>query len=357
MRLAALSEIAEEWATVLRHWHQLNAPIVAATASGQSGIDAVDECMLYQILVGAWPDGMRAGDDDLSALGELAERVIAWQRKALREAKRRSDWVVPQTDYEATCERFTRALLCDPGLDPHHHPFLTELEGFVRRLAPLGAVNSLSQTMLKLTSPGVPDFYQGSELWDLSMVDPDNRRPVDFGLRERLLADAVNRPVSLRDWQSGGTKQQLIHAVLQYRRAHADLFAHGRYLPLSTHGKLARHVIAFARLMPGQQEDEGDWHATVVVCTRLAGHLLSFEGRREEALPLVSDEAWGDTRISLPQVLSHAGSGMRHWRSVLTTGQGELEECAMPEGERGGSIAVAEILGSLPVELLTLHLS
>ena len=357
MRLAALSEIAEEWSTVLRHWHQLNAPIVAATAGQQGGIDAVDECMLYQTLVGAWPDGMRAGDDDLSALGELAERVIAWQRKALREAKRRSDWVVPQTDYEAACERFTRALLCDPGLDPRHHPFLTELEDFVRRLAPLGTVNSLSQTMLKLTSPGVPDFYQGSELWDLSMVDPDNRRPVDFALRERRLADAVSRPVSLRDWQSGSAKQQLIHAVLQYRRDHALLFAQGAYVPLTTHGKLARHVIAFARLLPEQEGGEHALEATLVICTRLAGHLLSFEGRREEALPLVSAESWGDTRIAIPQVLSHAGGGMRRWRSVLTSGQGELEECAMPDGERGGSIVVAEILGSLPVELLALRVN
>lgn len=357
MRLAALSEIAEEWSTVLRHWHQLNAPIVAATAGQQGGIDAVDECMLYQTLVGAWPDGMRAGDDDLSALGELAERVIAWQRKALREAKRRSDWVVPQTDYEAACERFTRALLCDPGLDPRHHPFLTELEDFVRRLAPLGTVNSLSQTMLKLTSPGVPDFYQGSELWDLSMVDPDNRRPVDFALRERRLADAVSRPVSLRDWQSGSAKQQLIHAVLQYRRDHALLFAQGAYVPLTTHGKLARHVIAFARLLPVQEGGEHALEATLVICTRLAGHLLSFEGRREEALPLVSAESWGDTRIAIPQVLSHAGGGMRRWRSVLTSGQGELEECAMPDGERGGSIVVADILGSLPVELLALRVN
>ncbi|QJQ01366.1 malto-oligosyltrehalose synthase [Herbaspirillum rubrisubalbicans] len=364
MRLAALSEIAEEWATVLRHWHQLNAPIVAATAGAQGGIDALDQCLLYQTLVGAWPDGMRAGDDDLSALAQLAERVIQWQRKALREAKRRSDWVAPQADYEAACERFTRALLCDPGLDPRHHPFLTELEEFVRRLAPLGAINSLTQTMLKLATPGVPDFYQGSELWDLSMVDPDNRRPVDFALRERRLADAVSRPVSLRDWQSGSAKQQLIHSVLQYRRQHEALFSAGRYIPLSTHGKLARHVIAFARVWPGEetaqaavaQTGEG-WQATLVICTRLAAHLLSFEGRREEALPLVSAQAWGDTCIAIPQALSHAGKQMRRWRSVFTSGQGGLEECALAQGERGGSIAVAEILGSLPVEMLELHLA
>ncbi len=362
MRLAVLSEIAEEWATVLRHWHQMNAPVVAATAGEQGAIDAVDEYLLYQTLVGAWPDGLRVGDDDLAALDELAERVVAWQRKALREAKRRSDWVAPQEAYEGACERFARALLCDPGLDPRHHPFLSELEQFVRRLAPLGAINSLSQTMLKLCTPGVPDFYQGSEGWDFSMVDPDNRRPVDFALRSRRLDVAMQRPVSLRDWQEGGAKQQLIHAVLQYRRRHAEVFATGDYVALATHGKLARHVMAFARVLPGASGDapeaEEGGQMLVVVCTRLAGHLLSFDGPRDEALPLVAAQAWGDTRIALPASLSHAGSkGMRQWRSVLTSGQGRLEECAMADGERGGTIAVGEILGSLPVELLALRLS
>ncbi len=362
MRLAALSEIAEEWSTVLHHWHQMNAPVVAATAGAQGAIDAVDEYLLYQTLVGAWPDGLRVGDDDLAALEELAERIVAWQRKALREAKRRSDWVAPQDAYEAACERFTRALLCDPGLDPRHHPFLIELEQFVRRLAPLGAINSLSQTMLKLCTPGVPDFYQGCERWDFSMVDPDNRRPVDFALRSRRLDAAMPRPVSLRDWQDGGAKQQLIHAVLQYRRQHAEVFATGAYVPLATHGKLARHVMAFARMLPGVPGSsagaEQGGQVLVVVCTRLAGHLLSFEGPRDEALPLVAAQAWGDTRIALPAQLSHiGGTGMRQWRSVLTSGQGRLEECAMADGERGGTIAVSEILGSLPVELLALQLS
>ncbi|WDZ94242.1 malto-oligosyltrehalose synthase [Herbaspirillum sp. WKF16] len=356
MRLAALSEIPEEWHTVLRHWRSMNAPIVQATAGAQGAIDAADECMLYQTLIGAWPDGMRAVDDDLRPLEQLAQRVVEWQRKALREGKRRSDWLAPQLDYEAACERFVRALLCDPGLDPRHHPFLVELEEFVRRLAPLGTVNSLSQTMLKLCAPGIPDFYQGTELWDLSLVDPDNRSAVDFPQRIRRLADAVSRPVSLREWHNGGAKLQLIRAVLQYRRSHAELFGNGGYIPLSTHGKLARHVIAFARILPPGGDEEGAPHAALVVCTRLAGRLLNFEGPRDDALPLVSAGVWGDTRIAIPAVLSHGdGKSVRRWRSALTSGHGALEECAMPDGEQGGQIAVAEILGSLPVELLELH--
>jgi (1->4)-alpha-D-glucan 1-alpha-D-glucosylmutase len=362
MRLAALSEIPEEWNTVLSHWRALNAPVVQATAGDQGGIDAADECMLYQTLVGAWPDSMRAVDDDLQPLERLAARVIEWQRKALREAKRRSDWLAPQSAYEGACERFTRALLCDPGLDPRHHSFLIELEEFVRRIAPLGAINSLTQTMLKLCVPGIPDFYQGSELWDLSLVDPDNRAAVDFPLRMRRLAEAVQRPVSLREWQGGGAKQQLIRAVLDYRRRHAELFGAGGYVALSTHGKLARHVIAFARILPASGDDdeadggEGGLRAALVVCTRLAGRLLSFEGPREDALPLVASEAWGDTSIAIPAVLSHAAAkGVRRWRSVLTSGHGVLNERNMPDGEHGGHIAVGEILGSLPVELLELH--
>ncbi|WP_245200132.1 malto-oligosyltrehalose synthase [Herbaspirillum sp. LeCh32-8] len=367
MRLAALSEIPEEWHTLLRHWRALNASIVQATAGEQGAIDAADECMLYQTLIGAWPDGMRAVDDDLQPLEQLAQRVIEWQRKALREGKRRSDWLSPQLAYEQACERFVRALLCDPGLDPRHHPFLVELEEFVRRLSPLGTVNSLTQTMLKLCVPGIPDFYQGTELWDLSLVDPDNRSAVDFPLRVRRLADAVSRPVSLREWQSGGAKLQLIRAVLHYRRQHAALFGAGGYIPLSTHGKLARHVIAFARILPpadnaGEEGEEGGedggpgLRVVLVVCTRLSAKLLNFEAPRDDALPLVSSEAWGDTSIAVPAVLSHgAGQGPRRWRSALTSGHGVLSERALPDGEHGGHIAVSEILGSLPVELLELH--
>ncbi|EJM98628.1 malto-oligosyltrehalose synthase [Herbaspirillum sp. YR522] len=349
MRLAALSEIAEEWHTLLMHWRAQNAPVVAATAGAQGGIDAIDECMLYQTLVGAWRDGMQAADDDLQALQQLAERVVAWQRKAQREAKRRSDWVVPQEEYEMACERFVRALLCDPGLDARHHPFLVELEGFVRRLAPLGALNSLSQTLLKLTVPGVPDLYQGAEMWDLSLVDPDNRRPVDFALRQQRLSDVRQRPVSLRDWHDGGAKLQLIRAVLDHRRQHAELFARGDYLPLAVQGKLARHVIAFARVLPASAD--APVRVAIVVCSRLAAHLLAFDAPREDSLPLVPVESWGNTCIVVPA--SIVGTGTRRWRSVLTSGHGALE--GGPDTQADLQLLAGEVLGSLPVELLELH--
>ena len=349
MRLAALSEIAEEWHTLLMHWRTLNAPIVAATAGAQGGIDAIDECMLYQTLVGAWRDGMQAADDDLQALRQLADRVVAWQRKAQREAKRRSDWVVPQEAYEMACERFVRALLCDPGLDARHHPFLVELEGFVRRLAPLGALNSLAQTLLKLSVPGVPDLYQGAEMWDLSLVDPDNRRPVDFALRQQRLSDVRQRPVSLRDWHDGGVKLQLIRAVLDHRRQHPALFARGDYLPLAVQGKLARHLIAFARVLPATTDMPV--RTAIVVCTRLAAHLLAFDAPREDSLPLVPVESWGNTCIVVPDAIATAG--VRRWRSVLTSGHGVLD--GGPGHAAGLHLLAGEVLGSLPVELLELH--
>jgi (1->4)-alpha-D-glucan 1-alpha-D-glucosylmutase len=349
MRLAALSEIPEEWRTMLQHWRQLNAGVVQATAGEHGAIDGADECMLYQSLIGAWPEGMKADNENLMPLQQLAQRMVQWQRKALREAKRRSDWVAPQLPYEQACERFTEALLCDPGVDAHHHPFLLELQKFVERLAPLGAINSLTQCMLRMCTPGVPDLYQGGELWDFSLVDPDNRRPVDFALRARSLDNASQRPVSLRDWQPGASKLQLIRAVLAYRRGHADLFARGEYLPLQVQGQRAAHVIAFARLHEGQ--------AVLVICTRLSGRLLALDASGTDCLPLVSAETWGDTCIVLPpelRTLRGQGDDLK-WRSVLTSGNGSLGQLDLAGEEQHCHIRIGEILGSLPVELLELH--
>lgn len=349
MRLAALGEVPEEWRTLVRHWQQLNAPIAQRNAGEQGAIDAVDEYMLYQTLVGVWPDEAHATGDSLQLLEKLSARVSEWQRKALREGKRRSDWVAPQEAYENACTGFTHDLLCDPGSDGAHHRFVSELSTFVRRLAPIGAINSLAQTMLKLTTPGVPDLYQGAEFWDLSLVDPDNRTPVDFDQRRKTLAQSASLPVSLREWRRGGVKQQLMQTVLAYRREHASWFSRGAYLPLVVEGKAAPHVIAFARVapdVPAEGASEGA-RAVLVVCTRLSSRLLPFDGGREDSLPLVPVEAWADTRIVIPQaLLDDVGEAGCRWRSVLTSGHGPLNA--------DDGIAVADILGSLPVELVEL---
>lgn len=284
------------------------------------GIDAVDEWMLYQTLIGVWPMQPPAAP----ALAELAQRLAAWQCKALREAKRRTDWVCPDQQYEQACAAFLRQILAErPG-----NAFLTALQTMVDEIALAGALNSLTQTMLRLTVPGVPDLYQGCELWDFSLVDPDNRRPVDFVARQRLLLSPPSLLSTLADWRSGACKQQLIRAVLQSRRQHADLFSRGGYLPLTVQGALASHVIAFARVR------EAD--AVVVICSLHAARLL-----RTCATPLVPPRQWGDTALLLPSELSR----YQHWHCSLSQAQGALSS---------NHLMLSEALAHFPVALLML---
>src|SRR5690606_19625680 len=200
--------------------------------------------MLYQMILGAWPFELRA--DDRDGLQAYAERLAAWQEKALREAKRYSSWAMPNGEYEHACREFLQALL-DPGRSAG---FLQEMVDWVARIAPAGIANSLTQTLLRLTSPGVPDLYQGTEFWDFSLVDPDNRRPVNYDARSLRLAQedqAHQRICQHRGWHQCQLKQPLIHAALQLRKRDPALFAEGDYLPLTVDGPLAEHVIAFLR--------------------------------------------------------------------------------------------------------------
>lgn len=192
-RLAALSEIPDIWEAEIRAWFVLNAPLRSAAVLGGN------EYQLYQTLVGAWPIA--------------TDRVLAWREKSLREAKLQTSWNAPDLEVEKTYAEFIRAILDE------NHGFRARLEAFVSRLAPAGFLNSLVQSALHLTAPGVPDIYQGSELWDFSLVDPDNRRPVDYGLRRRLLREGA------RDWQDGSAKLFLIRGLLALRREMPEAFA------------------------------------------------------------------------------------------------------------------------------------
>ena len=205
-RLAALSEIPEAWAETVRYWRALNAP----HRMGEPAIHPKDEYTLYQTLVGVWPPGLDA--DAAEELTTLRGRLLGWQMKALREGKERSDWNAPDEAYERAAAGFLESLLDAQ----RSRAFLEGLAAFVARLAPIGAANSLAQLLLKLTSPGVPDLYQGDELECLSLVDPDNRRPVDFGLRQRLLVgerpaklDLVQRALALRERRGLGRYEPL----------------------------------------------------------------------------------------------------------------------------------------------------
>ncbi len=232
------------------------------------------------MLVGAWP--LTLQPDDLDGMKMFAERIIAWQEKALREAKHHSAWAAPNAAYEAACRDFVHQIL-DPARASH---LVDEIAAFATRLSPAGAVNGLAQTLLRLTVPGVPDLFQGTEYWDLSLVDPDNRRPVDYGLRQASLAPEA--PIDLDDWRTGRIKQAVIAHALALRERLPALFAEGRYLPLRVTGPAADHVVAFAR-------QHGETRLIVAV-TRLSALLL-----KDNPDPLPVPARWRGTRLSLPR--------------------------------------------------------
>ncbi|WP_258908168.1 malto-oligosyltrehalose synthase [Pseudomonas putida] len=287
-RLAVLSERGPWLASRVEHWRELAAPLRAQLDDGLAPSPG-DELMLLQTLLGSWPLALDLHDDN--ALRQYAERIRQWQQKALREAKLRSSWSAPNEAYEGACARYIDGLL----LDSENQQLRKSVADAAQLLACPGALNSLVQTLLRMTTPGVPDLYQGNEYWDFSLVDPDNRRPVDYALRRRTLDDATPVAELLAHWRDGRVKQALIARVLDCRQAHAELFRRGAYLPLTVQGRHADKVIAFARLGEGE-------HA-VVVAPRLASGLLGGA-----VTPLIPAQNWDDTRLVLPFALSPANS-------------------------------------------------
>jgi (1->4)-alpha-D-glucan 1-alpha-D-glucosylmutase len=244
-RLAVLSERPGDWQARIDRWLALN----AAHRGGAEAPTRGDEAMLYQVLVGAWP--LELLPDDAAGLQAFGERVLGWQQKALREAKLATDWIAHNDDYEGGSRRFLQALLSPPRAAA----FLHELHAWVQETAPAAAANGLVQTLLKYTAPGMPDLYQGTEFWDLSLVDPDNRRPVDFAARAEALERHRGQPLAaLRaHWRDGALKQALIARLLACRAAAPALFAQGEYRPLAVQGPSAGHLLAFERCLGPQR--------------------------------------------------------------------------------------------------------
>jgi (1->4)-alpha-D-glucan 1-alpha-D-glucosylmutase len=274
-RLAVVSECAPLWAELLPRWIRQ-----CRDLSGGDAPSAADIAILLQTIVGAWPLDLAIAD--AKGRAAFAARLTQWQEKALREAKLHTDWVLPNAPYERAARDLITALIaCNaaPAL-------LAEIADFVARTAPAGAVNGLSQTLLKLTLPGVPDIYQGTELWDFSLVDPDNRRPVDFDARAAALTD---QPIeALRaHWRDGRIKQALIARVLALRAAQPHVFAYGSYEPLEVRGACADKIVAFAR----RREDA----LAIVVVPRVASTLL------REGEIIFDPAAWQDTMVCLPR--------------------------------------------------------
>jgi (1->4)-alpha-D-glucan 1-alpha-D-glucosylmutase len=285
IRLALLSEMPREWRRRLSQWFRLN-------RSRRFEIDNEVvpsrhvEHLFYQALLGAWSPGLRPGDT--AAMKRFGERIEAYMIKAVREAKQQSSWSNPNAAYEAALRRFVQSVL-DAG---RTNPFLDEFHAFVGTLARPGAVASLAQLALKLTVPGVPDIYQGDELWDFSLVDPDNRRPVDWDLRRALCERIAGMPVEnlSESWLDGREKLFATQRLLALRRAHPALFAEGDYQPLEVEGEKRDHLCAFARR-------HGDY-AVVVAVPRLLYRLY-----RDANAP-----DWGRTEIILP-----SAAGWRDW--------------------------------------------
>ena len=245
----------------MRAWQGWNAS-QKDQSGGQPAPRPGDEYFFYQALVGAWPfELLETGPGAGRHLPAFGERMKAYLSKALREAKQETSWLDPNLAYEKACLGFVERIL-----DPRRsRSFLDDMAGFVRRIAPYGALNSLGQTALKLTAPGLADTYQGTELWDLSLVDPDNRRPVDFAARRQLLGEAkaiaaLPPAASLaawRDlaaaWPDGRIKLQLTLALISLRRQLPAIYTQGDYRALRVRGPAAGHVAAFGRRSGKQQ--------------------------------------------------------------------------------------------------------
>lgn len=264
-RLAALSSVPERWAGAVGRWTEM-------TARHAAGVHPADRYVLFQTLVGAWEAG-EAG---------LLDRLQAWQRKALREARLRSSWEGPDEAYEGACAALAAALV-GPAANPH---FTRDFASFMKDLAPAANANAIAQTVLHYLVPGVPDLYQGAELPDHSMVDPDNRRPVDFARRADLLRRAP------AGWAEGG-KVAVIARLLALRNQRPGLFA-GSYLPLAVTGERRGHLVAFSRNSGGES-----LHCAVAV--RLGAELFG----RDRSAP--ASQWWGDTRIAVGGVEVPAG--------------------------------------------------
>ena len=324
-RINALSEIPEEWNRALHRWREMNRTL-KARLDGAEAPDANEEYLVYQTLVGTWPLG-GAVDENRA---DYTRRLQEYMRKALKEAKQHTSWINPNEEYERVVSDFVASLL-DPSVSGN---FIRDFGEFQKHTTRAGLLNSLSQTLLKTAAPGVPDFYQGTELWAFTLVDPDNRRPVDYELRRQLLAslrDVGEGDVSefaeglLEQPEDGRVKMYVTSRALNFRREHAELFARGEYIPLHASGRRAASVVSFARTHDGE--------AAVVVASRFFTRLGVG---REGALSL-KREAWGGTALHLEGV-----EGGRY-RDVLTGREFEA---------RDGVLQVGEILSPLPVALL-----
>ncbi len=316
-RIVAISEVPELWRRSLPRWRVANRRWKRSVNDAEAP-DANEEYLLYQTLVGTWPI-QPSGEPEENATPEYIERIQTYMAKALNEAKINTSWIQPNEEWLAAMRDFIAKIL-ETSLKAK---FLPSFLPVAKEMARLGAINSLTQTLLKLTSPGVPDIYQGNEIWDFSLVDPDNRRPVDYKRRREILAalTKANPREILENWPDGRIKMFLTQRALQFRREHVDLFRRGSYLPLRASGTFAECCVSFARELNGQ------W--IVVIAPRLSSRI---------GFPPVG-EKWRDTAFELPESLS-----LEHAHDLFTCREFHHE---------GGRISAAEALSILPFAVYT----
>ena len=290
-RINTLSEMPGEWEQMLSTWSQINR--THKTPEGEELIPyANEEYLLYQTLIGSWPI------DPMTPVLQLQymHRIQAYMEKAIKEAKIYTSWVNPNVHYDQSMREFVQKVL-NPDLN--ENPFLDSFKPFLSKVTAAGMLNSLSQTLLKLTSPGIPDIYQGNEIWDFSLVDPDNRRPVDFVYRKYLLQtmrENIDKPNGealkkyLLNPEDGKIKLYITLLTLQLRQKYAAIFSHGLYIPLEVQGDKQKHIIAFMRTLEKK--------TIVVVVARF------FTGLMDGSKLLIEESVWKNTRLVFPSNMS-----------------------------------------------------
>ncbi len=303
-RLDVLSEMPRNWAAQVMKWRRINRSRKVQIADGRTVPDNNEEYLLYQTLVGAWPLRMSSEEERL----DFVHRVQQYMEKAAHEAKINVSWLSPNPEYVAGIRGFVESIL-SPKYRGKVNLYWESMQKFLPAVQYFGAINSLTQTLLKLTCPGVPDIYQGQELWDFSLVDPDNRRPVNFDRREGALEELTRRSQSgdllglcqelVHQWCDGRIKLWVTMQALNFRREYPELFRAGKYIPLQANRGKEEHVVAFARVRHRE--------AVVVVAPRLSYTLM--KGNVEPPLAAT----WNDSELVLPPEIKGA-----QWRNIFT---------------------------------------
>jgi (1->4)-alpha-D-glucan 1-alpha-D-glucosylmutase len=337
-RLNVLSEVPEEWDQARLRWHEMNAS-ARTELDGAPVPDANEEELIYQTLVGTWS----VSQPDEKSRAAYVERIVAYTDKALREAKRHTSWLNPYEEYDQAVAGFIRTILAKTN-----SAFWSDLDKFVSSIADAGFVNSLAQTLVKMCVPGVPDFYQGVEFWDFNLVDPDNRRPVEFAARDKGLTQLAARAKKgvealaaelLAAWPDERIKMFVIWRALQLRKTRRELVS-GSYEPLKTDGPRKGNVCAFARF------EMGSWTVCIVprlVCEAWRWRPSSEKTRRAATASWPRGAWWQETIVQFP-----AGAPQR-FVHVLSGAQLETRK----DGEGGLQLDAGDVLASFPVALLT----